>query len=320
MQFAAYNEWGKLHSVLLGIEDDTTEPDYIPALQWVGEWGIAEMKKNAGLKLREVHPERADAIRDQINGLADALEGLGVRVYRTTRMEFPEEKNHLADVQRGIHVWGGADYLRVIGHRIILINALRYPFRRKQAFVVRRSLEPLLKDSDAQYVAMPPPSPHYNEEDPFLENGDIMLDGYNVYVGISGNATNKAGVQWLKRYLGPEYRVSVVELASCILHLDTVLNLNRPGLLTWYPEFVKELPKPLRHWERIEVKRINDEPIFGANSLIVDENTIIVPEQYERVAREYETKGMRVITLPFDMTIIYGAGPRCLTGVLHRDP
>ena len=94
---------------------------------------------------------------------------------------------------------------------------------------------------------MPPPSPHYDETGPFLERGDVELDGYNVYVGMSGNASNAAGIEWLQQFLGPEYRVYTIKRDYSILHLDTVFMLNRPGLLTYYPEFVDELPTPLKH-------------------------------------------------------------------------
>ena len=235
-------------------------------------------------------------------------------------MIYPEEINYLSDIQPGVHVWGGADFFRVIGERIILLNALRYPFRRKQALVVRHALEPLLENTDNEYVAAPIPSPHYKEDDLFLENGDIMLDGFNVYAGFSGNGSSLAGIDWLRRYLGPEYHVYLVKLSPKLLHLDTVLMLNRPGLLTWYPEFVEELPLPLRHWDQIKVTRQNpEEPIFGANSLVVDEQTIIISDIYQRLRGEYEKRGFKVISLPFSNTISYGAGPRCLTGVLKRD-
>ena len=109
-----------------------------------------------------------------------------------------------------------------------------------------------------------------------------MMDGYNVYVGMSGLATNEKGVNWLKQFLGPEYRVSTIKLASNVLHLDTVLTLNRPGLLTYYPDLVGDLPKPLESWDKIRVKEFKGEQLaFGANHLSLDEKTIVVAKEYE---------------------------------------
>ena len=143
------------------------------------------------------------------------------------------------------------------------------------------------------------------------------MDGFNVFVGMSGNATSEAGAEWLRQFLGPQYKVWVIRLKPDRFHLDWVLGLNRPGLLTYCPDaIVGELPEPLRAWDKIEVL---PEEVAGANNLMIDENTIVVPEQYERIAAEYRKRGIRVISAPFDATIKYGSGPRCLTGVLRRD-
>ena len=47
---------------------------------------------------------------------------------------------------------------------------------------------------------MPPCSPHYSKDDMYLERGDVLVDGYNVYVGCSGNATTIAGIEWLEQW------------------------------------------------------------------------------------------------------------------------
>ena len=42
---------------------------------------------------------------------------------------------------------------------------------------------------------------------PFLEGGDTLLNGYEIYVGISGCASDLAGADWLQALLGGRYRV-----------------------------------------------------------------------------------------------------------------
>lgn len=313
----AYNEWGRLREVFIGIEDDTIEPDYVPALVWLPGDGVAGVKKYGGKSSRKVFPKGMKAIQEQLDGIADVLETEGVIVHRLKPMAYPEEKSFLTDIQRGNMLFGGAGFLRVIGKNVLLMNSFRLPFRRKQVWVVRPALEPLLKGKNVRYCATPPPSPYYSEDDIYIENGDIMLDGFNVYVGISGNGSNERGAEWLQQFLGPDYKVYIIRLKPKRFHLDWVLSLNRPGLLTYCPDAILgELPKPLQSWDKIIV---NADEIAGANNLSIDENTILVPEQYERIAEEYRNRGMKVITLPFDATIQYGSGPRCLAGVLRRD-
>jgi len=316
-----YNEWGRLREAFVGIEDDYVEPEYIPAFAWMGREGIEYCKKYGGRKSSEVLPDKIRRLREQIEGHVKALEDFGTVVNRNQPLIHQEEQTFLDNVQKGRVYSGGADFFRVIGNNVILLNNLRYPFRRKQVYTVRPVLEPLLRHANVRYVALPPASPHYTDDDMYLENGDIMVDGYNVYVGMSGLATSEAGLNWLGQFLGHEYRIHRIDLAPTILHLDTVLGLNRPGLLTYYPEFVRELPRPLKHWDNIEITALEGEQIhFGANNLSLDENTIIVSEEYNRLVPEYKKRGMEVVTLPLDVSIEYGSGPRCLTGVLRRDP
>lgn len=313
-----YNEWGKLREVVIGIPDDTVEIDFIPAMRWLPEPGIEACKTHGGKKTEEVFPEIPGVLKQQIDRHAKVLEDHGVIVHRTKPMRFSEERDFLSHIQRGNMLFGGADFFRVIGHNVILLNSFRYPFRRKQVWVVRPVLEELIKGTNARYVATPPPSPHYTEGDIYLENGDIMVDGFNVYIGMSGKASNVRGAAWLSQFLGRDYRVHIVRLAPERFHLDWVLALNRPGLLTYCPQaIVGDLPEPLQSWDKVIVAPNED---AGANNLSIDENTIVVAEQYGRIAEEYRRRGMEVITTPLDMTITYGSGSRCLTGVLRRDP
>lgn len=312
-----YNEWGKLREVFLGIEDDTIEPAYVPSLVWLPPDGVDALNKYAGKSSREVFPKVMADVSSQIDALAAVLEKEGVIVHRLKPMRFPEEKDFLTGIQKGNMLFGGADFFRVIDNNVVLLNSFRLPFRRKQVWVVRPALEPVLKGKSARYVATPPPSPHYMADDIYLENGDIAIDGFNVYVGMSGNASSEAGAEWLQQFLGPEYKVWVIKLKPDRFHLDWVLGLNRPGLLTYCPDaIIGDLPEPLVGWDKIVV---NADESAGANNLMLDENTVVVPQQYERIAEEYRKRGLKVITLPFDATIAYGSGPRCLTGVLRRD-
>lgn len=212
----------------------------------------------------------------------------------------------------------GADFFRVIGTNVILLNSFRMPMRRKRVWPVRRVLEPLIMGSNATYIATPTPSPHYTKNELYIENGDIMIDGHNVYVGISGNGSSAAGIAWLRQFLGEEYKVHTIRLKPNLFHMDWVLSLNRPDLLTYCPDaLIDGLPEPLKTWDKIEIK---SNEIAGANNLSIDEKTIVVAKQKTRIAKEYRRRGMKVLTVPMQDTISYGSGPRCLVAVLRRDP
>jgi N-dimethylarginine dimethylaminohydrolase len=316
-RIAVHNEWGRLREAVIGVVDDTVEMDYFPAMKWLPQWEVDLLKKAAGKRTADLGPEILAGLREQIERHVRVLQDHGVIVHRTKPLAHPEEQGFLADIQRGTMLFGGADFFRVIGNKVILLNSFRYPFRRKQVWAVRPVLEALIEGADVTYAASPPPSPHYRDDDLYLENGDIMVDGFNVYVGMSGNASSPRGVAWLRQFLGPEYKIYVIRLAPERFHLDWVLSLNRPGLLTYCPAALAEdLPKPLRSWDKIVVAA--DEPA-GANNLSLDPNTIVVAGQYGRIAAEYRKRGMEAITIPLNATIEYGSSARCLTAVLSRD-
>ena len=318
--FGAWNEWGKLSEAALGYVDDLAEPEYISALIWVSEEGKKALQKEPGELVREAFPEIAKRINHTLDTLESVLQKHGVAVHRTRPIPdgFDEEKAYLKDVQKGNYTIGGADFFRMIGTRLLLLNSFHLPFRRSNIWSVRRMLEPLLENNNTTYFATPPPSPHYARDELYLENGDIMIDGHNVYVGMSGNATSPKGVAWLKQFLGDNYRVHTIRLQPNLFHLDWLLTLNRPGLLTYCPEaLIDPLPEPLTKWDKIEIR---PDEVAGANNLSIDENTIVVAEHHTRIAEAYAEKGMQVITIPAKEAIEYGSGPRCLTAILRREP
>lgn len=316
------NEYGKLHDAFIGIGDEKylMHPTYMDALKWQDAEGFEECEKYGGKLVIETTPEIASNLREELNNLSVLLEERGIEVFRSHPLQYEEEITYLDNIQKGYTNHDGCDFFLSIGNNVILLNNLRLPCRRKRIWAIRDVLEPVLKDSNAHYVAMPPCSPHYSEEDIYLERGDVLVDGFNVYVGFSGNATSLAGIEWLQQFLGPRYTIHTVKLHPKILHLDTVCMLNRPGLLTYYPEFIEELPKPLQGWEKIEIKRQDSEhEAFGANGLMLDPDTMILAKQYERLIPEYDKYGIEVLTIPFDAAIHSGVGVRCAVGPLRRD-
>lgn len=321
-EIGVWNDWGTLREVMVGYPDATVVTDYHPSLAWMTEQMKKEMEKNAGREDGAVFPENMKKLKSQIEDHVRILEDHGVKVHRALKFfPNPEEAHFLDEVQRGCMPFPGEDYFRVIGNNVILINALRPPFRRKQIYLVRPVLEPLLENSNARYVACPPPSPHYDENDIFLENGDIVLDGQNVYVGFSGNSCSKAGIAWLQQYLGPEFKVWTVRKVKEAFHLGGIMNIPRPGLVFYYPELLLDgLPTPLEDSEKVEITvEERDRWCFGCNNLSLDEKTIIIPVEYENIATEYQKRGFEVIMSNYGMTIEYGSGPKCLTAVLKRD-
>src|SRR5512133_1364678 len=126
----AWNEWGRLREAVLGQVDDLIDPEYIPALIWVSEEGKKCLREKAGKLAIEGFPEEAKRMKQTIDALARVLKEQGVTVHRTGPVPdgFDEEKAYLKDVQKGNYSIGGADFFRVIGTRVLLLNSFHLPF------------------------------------------------------------------------------------------------------------------------------------------------------------------------------------------------
>jgi glycine amidinotransferase len=146
----------------------------------------------------------------------------------------------------------------------------------------------------------------------FLEGGDVLVFDKRVLVGISGNASNLAGVAWLRKQLGPSYAIETVPLKESFLHLDVALCTPRPGLaVVCRSAFLDGLPCMLKDWDLIEVDEEDALGSLACNALILDHKSIIVVDAPSYVAERLEDAGQTVYRMPFDKITALGGGFRC---------
>jgi N-dimethylarginine dimethylaminohydrolase len=209
----------------------------------------------------------------------------------------------------------------VIGNNVIE-TSLREFERRKERFGIRRAIQDRLTDSNANWVSMPQAEPVRSAgygPGPFLEGGDVLLVGRNIYAGYSGHGSNLAGIQWLQRFLGSEYRVHPIRLKRGFLHLDVVLSLPRPGLAIICREaFMDGLPDFLEDWDLIDVS-VEDTARLACNGLVLDENTYVCAAEHEYVAEALIQHGQNVHTMLYDSVSLWGGSFRCSHHPLIRE-
>lgn len=221
----------------------------------------------------------------------------------------------------GMKLYGGTDArdLILVIDTNVIETAISLPFGLKVRYAIRPILLERLPGSNAKYAAMPAPSPVFNRDQIFLEGGDVMLNGYDIYVGISGNASTPEGVAWLQQYLGPKYRVQMIKLTKEFQHLDCVLSLVRPGLGVRCPDaFAGELPESIRDWEFIDVTT-DEAKRLAANIIVLDDHTVIIDKQHHRIGEELKKRGETVIEIPYDKVASWGGGFRCSHHPLVRE-
>jgi len=316
IRFGAHHEWGTLREVVIGI---SPAEDFIVFLEDSMRWQVPEeaefSRKYAGKRLVDIDPEWARTMERQADALAEWVAGQGITVRRPERLRDPE-RTFLAPNGMGMQLFP-RDPMIVVGDHVIE-SSLRIQCRQRERFGLRAHIQKVAQERGAKWSTVP--FGWLNGVDgPFLEGGDTLLNGYEVYVGMSGCASDMAGVDWLQALLGERYRVIPVALKSDVLHLDCALALIKPGLLVWCPEkLIDGLPMSLRDWDAITVSK-DEANRLATNGLILEEGRMIVDSDNTRVIGELRKRRMDIVPLPFDGPIRVGGGMRCAHHPLLRE-
>ncbi|MFH1542620.1 MAG: arginine deiminase family protein [bacterium] len=310
-------EWGALQEVIVGSGKDLVIPYYREGMV-VPEGPnanalVAAMKKYGGQRFDKIDPETAGKVIEQADNLAKTLESLGIVVHRVRSLK-PAEGEYLGDDGAALF---SRDPILVIGNNLIE-TSLRALFRRKEKYAIRPIVEKYITDPEVRYVSMPMASPQMDDRGPYLEGGDVLLNGYEIYVGNSDVATNRAGIVWLQNYLGSKYKVQEIKLTPSFLHLDCAMALLRPGLgIICREAIIGELPESLKDWKFIEVNA-EEADNLATNVLVVDEKTVIADPQHQRVIEAIRANGIKVIEVPYDEVSKFGGAFRCSHHPLRR--
>ncbi len=316
-QIQVNHEWGALKEVIVGspfFYIPTVFPEYMRP--WLSELAIERFTKTCGSTVKERLPEVwQDQVR-QIDGAIKALEDRGIKVHQI--LEPTDDELHYLGFDQHLRLtMYPRDEVVVIGNHYIE-TSLQNQGRRSTRWAIRRTMAERLEKSDAQIVSMLEPPP--TGDGAFLESGDVFLMGRDILVGHSGNGSNTAGVEWLRRYLGDEYRIQQVPLSNKFLHLDCVLCTPRPGLAMVCREGIEgELPSFFKEWDIIGVSPEDAEQRQACNNLVVDEKTIMVPAELPHLCEELTKAGQEVIDIPFGSMIWQGGSFRCWHHPLVRE-
>ena len=316
-QISVDHEWGTLKEVVVGLTNIRV-PSKVPpsSKNYLPKSSIDYIEKNKGQWLADCDPELNQMSIDQMKSIIKILNDRGIIVHQVDQLS-PAEAEYLALDGDCVMQTFPRDPILVIGNKVIETSMLE-PHRRKERFAVRRTIGDRLLNSGSHLVSMPQPDPYRGKlkddfgPGPYLEGGDVMLVGKDIYVGQTGNASNLAGIHWLRDYLGQDYRVHRVPLSRRFLHLDCVLALPRPGVAIVCQEaFTEGLPEFLNGWKLINVSADDAEEKMGCNGLVLSKDSIIIGDNMPALKKDLETEGLEVITTPIDALTWQGGGFRC---------
>lgn len=313
---SVHHEWGKLEEVIVGTARDFILPPWVEGTiipDFPDPKVIDYMKNHGGEKLSDVDPESSKRMVEEMDHLAQVLRDRGIVVHIAGYLT-PEEKKFITPGRTFLFP---RDPVVIIGNNIIETSP-RALFRRKEKYGIRPILQKYVGGPEANYVSIPPAPPEVEDVGPFLEGGDILLNGHEIYVGHSGVASNRLGIDWLQNYLGPEYKVHEVKLQPEILHLDCAMSLLRPQLGLLCRECLAgDLPDSIKGWDFIEVSKEEAENL-GANVFVLDDTTVITSKHHHRIAEEMRKKGQEVIEIDFGEVSKYGGAFRCAHHPIRR--
>jgi glycine amidinotransferase len=322
-----HHEWGTLKEVIVGIPHFKI-PEKIPdhLEKFSASKGLRLIRDYGGFTVRQAKPGLYHEMVTQMEGVIEVLKDRDIKVYRPEIMN-GKVHDYLKDSEDsgGIQMFP-RDPILVIGNHFIETEPFSV-LRRRERFGIRQALSERLSDSDAKIVSMPPVLPPTcnlcndgMKPAPVLEGGDVLLLGKDIYIGVSGNASNSEGIQWLKQYLGSGYNIREIRLKKEFLHLDCCLATPREGLaIICRDAFVDGLPEFLGNWELIELSFEDSKEKLGCNGLILDDKTIIIHDEIEGLAEKLEHAGQEVIIKPFNAVYYFSGAFRCWHHPLVRE-
>lgn len=316
MRFGAHHEWGKLREAVIGISPaEECVVFHEGSQRWLSPPADTFRREHAGKRLIDVDADQARRIEHQVDGLAELVAREGVTVNRPERLH-GENRRFLAPSGEGTQLFARDAMIVVADH--VVDASLRLRCRQRERFGLRPIIQNVVATRQARWSSVPLGSPAC-VDGPFLEGGDVLLNGREIYVGMSGCASDLAGADWLQALLGEGYRVIPVALRSNVLHLDGALALIRPGLLIYCAHrLIDGLPMSLRDWDKIEVS-IDEANGMATSGLVLDEGRIILDADNGRVIGELRRRRIDVIPFRFDAPCRLGSGLRSAYHPLLRE-
>jgi glycine amidinotransferase len=142
------------------------------------------------------------------------------------------------------------------------------------------------------------------------------------------HVTNAIGIEWLRRHLGPAYRIHQIEIRDPHpMHIDATFMPLAPGKLLINAGRVARIPDLFHTWEVREAPQ----PVFrethplymcsrwvSINVLMLDEERVVVERQEEPLLRMFRDWGLKPIPCSFTSFYAFGGSFHCATLDVRR--
>ncbi len=313
------SEFAPLRTVVLA-QSELALPEDIPDSDLTFLSSGSTENVAAGQDFGTACPQRAQLWLQERRNLAAVLHRHGVEVLRPRMLTAAEKAAAGSDGYANFFV---RDPFFTIGD-VVIEGSLRFRHRRREVLPVRDILLERVYPAPCDYVAVPAPEIAADDDTtlgpgPFLEGGDVLVLGRQVFVGTSGLASNALGARWLAKLLATRgYTVEVVRLVPDILHLDCALGLIHDGLLVVCEDaLIDGVPAALRSWDRIPVSLAQAKEL-ATNGLPISPDVYVTDPVFGWVGEQLERRGVTVEYVEFGISRSLGGAFRCSTQPLLR--
>lgn len=344
----SHNEWDPLEEIIVGRLDGATVPSDHPVVGCnIPPWAARLQGLAAGFRYPRMLVEQAQQELDQFVTL---LQALGVTVRRPDAVDHRKRFKTPDWSSRGFCNTCPRDSMLVIGDEIIE-TPMAWPCR----YFETHSYRTVLKDyfrRGARWTAAPKPQltdelfdadfriPEADEPmryiltefEPVFDAADFVRVGRDLFVTRS-NVTNRMGIEWLRRHLGPGYRIHEIE-SRCRtpMHIDTTFIPLAPGKVLVNPEYidVDRLPDVLKSWDILiapEPNPIDDRLLkvtsmcgkwLNMNVLVIDGKRVIAERHHTDTLRALEKWGFEPIPCDLLHYAPFGGSFHCATLDVRR--
>lgn len=338
MKISSNNEWGKLHSIVVGVASGANWPAMDPtfAINWE-----TTLFKEVPHPKGPVPQHVIDEANEDLDELCKVLQSSGVEVYRPLDNNYSAYVGNTSWTSDQMYGYCPRDTHLVIGENVIEAP-MSYRARQMEADVLSHVRQKAMHDG-ANWIAAPRPmlpvGTHYITDEAvlLLENEPIFdaancLRLNNDILYLKSCTGNRRGADWLQRFLGKDYRVHVLDDVYAYSHIDStiapiqeglvVLNRSRIKLENMPEIFAKnkwdiiwfEDPYPIPFY-----KYPYASPWIGMNLLMIDSKTAIVDKNQLGLIKQLEQHNVEVWAMQLRHSRTLGGGFHCVTLDLHRD-
>ncbi|MEV6946760.1 amidinotransferase [Streptomyces sp. NPDC051172] len=329
----ACDEWSPLRESVVGIAYGAMFP--------AEDRGMVEatMPREHWDEFRPGHPFPpwiVEAAEQELQTLAELLEGMGCVVHRPHRVPWSELGGYCAAMPR--------DALLVMGDRVVEAP-MAWRSRRRELLAYRPLLQQLRR-SGARWLRsevdlrVDPldggPSSlgrwAIGDARPAWDAADFLRLGPDTVVGQLSHVTNRSGVAHLRARLGAGVSVYLLPVRDPhAMHIDATLCPLREGLALYNPERIDPAllaDGPLGGWELVPAPfpdARDDPPLYmtspwvSMNLLVVDHQHVLVEARDEKLQALLDSYGMTPLPLPFRNVQALGGSFHCATLDLRRD-